>query len=108
MNSRSRKSITIRVFHYETPVWMSRDHHVCFGACNGAEFAHYLRHHLRRCRLHFSNQSGSSTVQLVSGANQNNRLGFRINEDIGGGWATIATLENGFDIASGDIDFSSN
>ncbi|WP_150668796.1 porin [Pandoraea anhela] len=50
---------------------------------------------------YFSNQSGSSGVQLVSGANQNNRLGFRVNEDIGGGWSTIATLENGFDINQG-------
>ncbi|VVE04092.1 porin [Pandoraea nosoerga] len=50
---------------------------------------------------YFSNQSGSSAVQLVSGANQNNRLGFRVNENLGGGWSTIATLENGFDINQG-------
>ncbi|VVE71705.1 porin [Pandoraea anapnoica] len=52
---------------------------------------------------YFSNQAGNSTVQLVSGANQNNRLGFRVNEDLGGGWSSIATLENGFDINQGKL-----
>ncbi|ALS66627.1 MULTISPECIES: porin [Pandoraea] len=52
---------------------------------------------------YFNNEGGHSNVRLVSGANQNNRLGFRVNEDLGGGISTIATLENGFDINQGSL-----
>lgn len=52
---------------------------------------------------YFSNEGGHSNVRLVSGANQNNRLGFRVNEDLGGGVSTVATLENGFDVNQGSL-----
>jgi predicted porin len=50
-----------------------------------------------------SNEGGHSNWKMISGANQNNRLGFRVNEDLGGGYSAIATLENGFDVNSGKL-----
>jgi GBP family porin len=50
-----------------------------------------------------SNEGGSSNVKMISGANQNNRLGFRIREDLGGGLAAVGTLENGFNITTGTL-----
>lgn len=48
-----------------------------------------------------SNEGGSANVKMLGGTNQNNRLGFKISEDLGGGMLAVAQLENGFDITSG-------
>lgn len=48
-----------------------------------------------------SNEGGSASVKMLGGTNQNNRLGFKVAEDLGGGVQAVATLENGFDITSG-------
>jgi general bacterial porin, GBP family len=48
-----------------------------------------------------NNDGGHSNVKTVTGPNQNNRVGLRISEDLGGGNHAIATLENGFDITTG-------
>ena len=50
-----------------------------------------------------SNQGGHSNWTMISGANQNNRLGFRLTEDLGGGLSAIGVLENGFDSNSGKL-----
>jgi predicted porin len=52
---------------------------------------------------YFSNQAGHSNWAMISGANQNNRLGFKIGEGLGGGLTAVATLENGFDSNSGKL-----
>ncbi|MDR8402160.1 porin [Paraburkholderia sp. USG1] len=43
-----------------------------------------------------SNAGGASLVQELSGANANNRWGFAVNENLGGGTHAIARLEGGF------------
>lgn len=48
-----------------------------------------------------SNEGGAHNYRLLSGSNQNNRVGFKINEDLGGGTQVLAQLENGFDITNG-------
>ncbi|HEV3429935.1 MAG TPA: porin, partial [Paraburkholderia sp.] len=48
-----------------------------------------------------SNEGGAHSVKLLSGSNQNNRLGFKVDEDLGGGTHALAQLENGFDITNG-------
>jgi general bacterial porin, GBP family len=48
-----------------------------------------------------NNEGGAHNYRLLSGANQNNRFGFKIVEDLGGGTQVIAQFENGFDIANG-------
>ncbi|WP_269505934.1 porin [Burkholderia sp. IMCC1007] len=48
-----------------------------------------------------NNEGGAHSYRLLSGSNQNNRIGFKINEDLGGGTQAIAQLENGFDINNG-------
>lgn len=48
-----------------------------------------------------SNEGGAHNIKLLSGSNQNNRLGFKIDEDLGGGTHALAQLENGFDITNG-------
>ncbi|WP_322048795.1 porin [Paraburkholderia sp. J67] len=48
-----------------------------------------------------NNEGGAHSYRLLSGSNQNNRVGFKINEDLGGGTQAIAQLENGFDINNG-------
>jgi predicted porin len=48
-----------------------------------------------------SNEAGHSNVKVFTGPNQNNRVGFRVTEDLGGGNRVVGVLENGFDIASG-------
>ena len=48
-----------------------------------------------------NNEGGAHNYRLLSGSNQNNRLGFKINEDLGGGTQAVAQLENGFDITNG-------
>ncbi|WP_232071764.1 porin [Paraburkholderia pallida] len=50
-----------------------------------------------------SNEGGHSAVAMVSGANQNNRWGLRIVEDLGGGLKAVATLENGFSSTNGEL-----
>lgn len=50
-----------------------------------------------------SNEGGKSAVQMFSGANQNNRWGLKIHEDLGGGFAAIAQLENGFSSTNGTL-----
>jgi len=48
-----------------------------------------------------NNEGGAHNYRLLSGSNQNNRLGFKINEDLGGGTQVVGQLENGFDITNG-------
>jgi GBP family porin len=48
-----------------------------------------------------NNEGGAHNYKLVSGPNQNNRFGFKVVEDLGGGNRAIAQLENGFDITNG-------
>lgn len=50
-----------------------------------------------------SNQGGHSNWTMISGANQNNRLGFKVTEDLGGGLSAVGILENGFDSNSGKL-----
>lgn len=50
-----------------------------------------------------NNDGGHSSVKMVTGPNQNNRIGFRINEDLGSGMHAVGVLENGFDITSGKL-----
>ncbi|PFH19012.1 porin [Burkholderia sp. JKS000303] len=50
-----------------------------------------------------SNAGGSRQYGLYSGTMQNNRWGFLIREDLGGGYTVIAQLENGFDITNGKL-----
>ncbi|SDV50565.1 porin [Chitinasiproducens palmae] len=50
-----------------------------------------------------NNEGGSSAVKMLSGTNQNNRVGFRIAEDLGGGSRAIGVLENGFDVTNGKL-----
>jgi len=52
---------------------------------------------------YISNQGGHSNWTMISGANQNNRLGFKLAEDLGGGVSAVGTLENGFDSNSGKL-----
>lgn len=46
-------------------------------------------------------EKGASNIKLLSGTMQNSRWGVRVREDLGGGLATVADLENGFDATSG-------
>jgi len=48
-----------------------------------------------------NNEGGAHNYKLISGPNQNNRFGFKVVEDLGGGNRAIAQLENGFDITNG-------
>ncbi|MEM5386634.1 porin [Paraburkholderia phymatum] len=50
-----------------------------------------------------NNDGGNRNIKLLSGVNQNNRMGFRITEDLGAGNHALAVLENGFDITSGKL-----
>ncbi|TKC88284.1 porin [Trinickia terrae] len=50
-----------------------------------------------------SNAGGAKEYALYSGTNQNNRWGFRVREDLGGGLAAVAQLESGFDITTGNL-----
>ncbi|MFM0155686.1 porin [Paraburkholderia sediminicola] len=52
---------------------------------------------------YINNQGGKSSVQEITGTSQNNRIGFRGTEDLGGGLKALFTLENGFDITSGKL-----
>ncbi len=46
---------------------------------------------------------GGSVKQLVSGIMDGSRLGFRISEDLGGGWRAIGTLEHRLEIDTGGV-----
>lgn len=50
-----------------------------------------------------NNAGGKSSYQMVSGALQPSRFGFRIREDLGAGNAVVADLENGFDNINGTL-----
>lgn len=50
-----------------------------------------------------SNQGGKSLVSLVNGPTYPARFGFKGREDLGGGYAAIFTLENGFSIGNGAL-----
>lgn len=50
-----------------------------------------------------NNEGGKSAVQMFSGANQNNRWGLKIREELGDGLAAIAQLENGFSSTNGTL-----
>ena len=50
-----------------------------------------------------SNSGGQRLAGLISGANQNNRWGFNIKEDLGGGLSAVARLESGFSSANGSL-----
>ncbi|MFM0284494.1 porin [Paraburkholderia sediminicola] len=50
-----------------------------------------------------NNSGGKSKIFMLSGELQNNRLGFRIGEDLGNGLHAIAVLENGFDVTDGQM-----
>jgi len=50
-----------------------------------------------------NNQSGGRSYQLMQGALGSSKWGFLIREDLGGGYSTVARLENGFDINSGKL-----
>lgn len=51
--------------------------------------------------VYASNEHGSANYKMLSGTTQNDRWGLKVNEDLGGGLAAVATLENGFDLTSG-------
>lgn len=53
--------------------------------------------------MYVSNESGHRNIKIVSGTTQNDRWGFKVNEDLGSGLSAIAQLENGFDITSGKL-----
>jgi len=50
-----------------------------------------------------TNQAGGHAYQLASGTLSASRFGFRGREDLGGGYATIFQLENGFNVNSGKL-----
>ncbi|MEK6347371.1 MAG: porin [Burkholderia sp.] len=50
---------------------------------------------------YLSNEAGHANWKTISGMAQNNRLGFRVLENLGGGLSAVATLENGFDVNTG-------
>lgn len=51
-----------------------------------------------------NNQGGHYNVQASNGALGSSKWGLLINEDLGGGYSTIARLENGFDINTGKMN----
>jgi outer membrane protein OmpU len=50
-----------------------------------------------------SNQAGGKTVMMADSIERGDRLGFKGTEDLGGGLAAIFTLENGFNIDTGQL-----
>jgi general bacterial porin, GBP family len=50
-----------------------------------------------------NNQQGHSNWQMLSGQVNGSRFGLRGSEDLGGGLKAIFTLENGFNIANGNL-----
>ncbi len=50
---------------------------------------------------YLTNQGGPHNLEALSGTNQNPRIGFRGQEDLGGGDKAIFNLENGFNMMTG-------
>jgi len=50
-----------------------------------------------------SNQNGHSAWLVQSGGGSLSRWGLRGAEDLGGGYKAVFTLENGFDVSSGNL-----
>ncbi|MES2072319.1 MAG: porin [Pseudomonadota bacterium] len=50
---------------------------------------------------YLSNENGPHNLEALSGTNQNPRIGFRGQEDLGGGSKALFTLENGFNLMTG-------
>lgn len=50
-----------------------------------------------------NNQGGHAAWQLSNGAYGSSKWGILMNEDLGGGYQTVARLENGFDVNSGAL-----
>ncbi|EJN01802.1 outer membrane protein (porin) [Herbaspirillum sp. YR522] len=50
---------------------------------------------------YLTNQGGPHNFEALSGTNQNPRIGFRGQEDLGGGTRAIMNLENGFNMMTG-------
>lgn len=50
---------------------------------------------------YLTNQGGPHNLEALSGTNQNPRIGFRGQEDLGGGSKAIFNLENGFNMMTG-------
>ncbi|WP_206684413.1 porin, partial [Escherichia coli] len=49
-------------------------------------------------------EGGKSRVSMSSGALSSNEWGLTGSEDLGGGMSAIFTLENNFDVATGQLD----
>lgn len=50
---------------------------------------------------YLSNENGKHNLEALSGTNQNPRIGFRGQEDLGGGSKALFALENGFNLMTG-------
>jgi general bacterial porin, GBP family len=50
-----------------------------------------------------SNEAGHSNLKMLSGSQQGSRWGFKVREELGGGLAAVAQLENGFDVTNGRL-----
>ena len=50
---------------------------------------------------YLTNENGPHNLEAISGTNQNPRIGFRGQEDLGGGSKALFNLENGFNLMSG-------
>ena len=50
---------------------------------------------------YLSNEKGSHNLEAISGTNQNPRIGFRGQEDLGDGSKALFALENGFNLMTG-------
>jgi len=51
-----------------------------------------------------TNTGGNRNIEMAAGYGAGNRFGLKGAEDLGGGWKTIFTLENGFDLSSGRLN----
>ena len=51
-----------------------------------------------------NNQAGHHNYQASNGALGSSKWGFLVNEDLGGGYNTVARLENGFDVNTGKFN----
>jgi len=52
---------------------------------------------------YIDDQAGHSSFQFAEGINYGNRFGLRGQEDLGGGYATVFNLENGFSLGTGNL-----